>query len=120
MSDIRNELGFEVVHFGINCDDGPKAKDTAETFARLFGFSVKEGKSSIYAGPRIEIMKGSGRGKCGHIAIATNDINKARTYLEGLGLQFDSSSQKYDKQGKLIVIYLKDDIGGFSIHLLQK
>lgn len=119
MSDIKDKLGFEFVHIGINCDDS-EAKSTSETFTRLFGMPIIEGKTSIYAGSHIEIMKGSGRGKCGHIAIATNDINRARTYIEGLGFEFDPKSEKYDSEGRLIVVYLKNDIAGFAIHLLQK
>jgi len=120
MSDIREELKFEVVHFGVNCENSISAKREAEIFADLFGLPLKEGKSSIYAGPLIEIMKGSGRGKCGHIAIAANDILKARKYLEDKGLKFDDDSIKYDSEGNPIVIYLKDEIAGFAVHLLQR
>lgn len=119
MSDIREELGFEVVHFGVNCDDDLRAKKDAEVFASLFGLPIKEGKSSIYAGSFIELMKGGGRGRCGHIAVATKDINKAQKYLEDLGWEFDPTSAKHNSEGNLIVIYLKAEIAGFAIHLLQ-
>lgn len=44
---------------------------------------------------------------------------RAKAYLEGQGFAFDESTAKY-KGAKLNAIYLKDEIGGFAIHLLQK
>jgi len=120
ISDIKEELAFEVAHFGINCADDADAKKEADAFGNFFGLPIKEGKSSIFAGPFIEIMKGAGRGKCGHIGIATNDIRKAQEYLESLGLEFDPASQKYNSEGKLMAIYLKNEIAGFAVHLLQR
>lgn len=120
MNDIREKLGFEVVHFGVNCDDDLEARKEAETFARLFGLPIKDGKNSIYAGPLIELMKGSGRGKYGHIAVATNDVQKAQRYLESLGCEFEPASVRYNSEGNLIFIYLKNEIAGFAVHLLQR
>ena len=44
---------------------------------------------------------------------------RARAYLESQGFEFDESSIKM-KGDKLNLIYLKDEIGGFAVHLLQK
>lgn len=120
MKDIKEELGFQVVHFGLNCADGFEARKEAELFAGVFGLPVNEGKDSIYAGPLIELMKGPGRGRCGHIAVATNDIHKAQKYLESLGLEFDAASSKFDMEGNLVVLYLKNEVAGFAVHLLQR
>jgi 2-dehydro-3-deoxyphosphogluconate aldolase/(4S)-4-hydroxy-2-oxoglutarate aldolase len=113
-------MGFEVVHLGINAADHEKALAAAQWFGSLFGWPAQQGKDSIYAGPKLEIMKGSGRGTYGHIAVATNDIHAAQAYLEGKGCAFAADSAKYDHQGKMIVIYLKDEIAGFAVHLLQR
>ncbi|NLW55232.1 MAG: VOC family protein [Firmicutes bacterium] len=118
MDKMSTELGFKVLHFGVNCDDEQSAKKVAVIFGSVFGLPLKEGKSSIFAGPLIELMKGSGRGRCGHIAIGTNDLDKARKYLEDLGMEFDDHSVKYDSEGKPILIYLKEEIAGFAVHLL--
>ncbi|MBL7006330.1 MAG: VOC family protein [Spirochaetia bacterium] len=108
-------------HIGINCKDSSTALQNAELFNSLFDLGVTDGKDSVYAGPSIELMKnGISRGTCGHIAVATNDIEKAKSLLESRGFEFDPDSSKYDSSGKLIVIYLKLEIGGFAIHLLQK
>lgn len=120
MSDIKEELGFEVIHFGINCIEEENAKKTAGFFSEVFGLPLKEGKDSIFAGPSVELMKGAGRGKCGHIAISTKDIIKAKGYLESMGLEFDPESKKYNSEGRLVVIYLKNEIAGFAVHLLQR
>lgn len=118
--DIMKAFKFEVSHFGVNVTTEVEALAEAEKFSDLFGLQPAVGKDSVYAGPRIELMKGKGRGTCGHIGIATDDIHGALAYLEGLGCSFDPASSKYDKDGRLIVIYLKDEIAGFAVHLLQR
>ena len=35
------------------------------------------------------------------------------------GFAYDESSAKY-KNGRMTVAYLKDEFGGFAVHLLQK
>ena len=64
-------------------------------------------------------MKKKYLGKNGHIAVATNDIEKAKAYLAVRGVELDEETAKY-KNGKMIAIYLKEEIGGFAIHLVQK
>ena len=64
-------------------------------------------------------MKQNGRGTKGHIAVGCNSVMRARAYLESQGFEFDESSIKM-KGDKLNLIYLKDEIGGFAVHLLQK
>ena len=118
--DILGKFGFEIVHLGINASDQRTASVVAQWFKTFLGLPVKEGTQSIYAGPKLEIMKGDGRGTHGHIAVAVNDIYEAKIYLEGEGCVFDDKSAKYDAEGNLIVIYLKDEIAGFALHLLQR
>ena len=59
------------------------------------------------------------RGTHGHIGIQTNFIDRAKAYLERQGFVFDESSANI-KDGKLTAIYLKDEIAGFALHLVQK
>ena len=60
-------------------------------------------------------------GKNGHIAIATNYIERAMNYLENvLGVEFAKETAKRDDKGVLKAIYLKEEIGGFAVHLVQK
>ena len=65
-------------------------------------------------------MKVPGRGRNGHIALATSDLPAARQYLEKKGFAFDDASIKRMEDGRILVIYAKQEIGGFAIHLMQK
>ena len=112
-------LGFELRHIGINSGSSEQAQKDAEQLAKLLNWPVKPGTSSIFAGTGFEFLREPGRGEKGHIAIATNFIRRARWHLEQRGYEFDETSAK-EKNGRMIAIYLKDDICGFAIHLQQK
>ena len=117
---VDTMLGLEFKHVGINCDNEEEALKAAKTFAALFGFDYNVGNSSIFAGNRtIELNKKPGRGKYGHIAVGTNTIDRAVAHLKARGVEFDEDSRVV-KNGKLIAIYLKEEIAGFAVHLVQK
>lgn len=117
---IRTMLGFELAHVGINAENEAEAKNAAQMFETIFGLTVKEGTSSIFAGTSVEVMKQPYLGKHGHIAIATNSVLRAKAYLERRGFSFDESTTKFLPSGKLNAIYLRDEICGFAIHLVGK
>lgn len=114
-------LGFELAHVGINMASESEAKSVAKQIDDIFGFGVKEGNSSVFAGTGFEIMKSVYKGENGHIAIKTNNIERAIYYLGTRGYQVDAETKK-EKDGKMVAVYLssKDDIGGFALHLVQK
>jgi len=116
---VSTVLGFEFAHLGINEENKDKAFDSANLFSHLFYFPIKEGTSSIFAGSGFEVIKKRFLGKHGHIAIATNDIHRAITYLKMKGISILSETAKEDK-GKLKAVYLDQEVSGFAIHLLQK
>lgn len=117
---VNTMLGFELKHIGINCDSENEADDVAGKFDKLFGFSKKPGNSSIFAGTAVEAMKTPYLGAKGHIAIGTNYMDRAVNYLESQGFEFNYDSAKKADNGDLKAIYLKDEIGGFAVHLVQK
>jgi 2-dehydro-3-deoxyphosphogluconate aldolase/(4S)-4-hydroxy-2-oxoglutarate aldolase len=117
---VKNMLGFELAHIGINCENESQAAKTAQTICTLFGLDYKPGNSSIFAGSAVECMKTPYLGRNGHIAIMTNSIERAVTHLTSLGVRFDESTRKTDAKGVTKAIYLADEIAGFAIHLLQK
>ena len=84
-----------------------------------FGFGVKEGNSSNFAGSGVEVMKSPYLGKNGHIAVKTNSIPRAAAELAKNGFTLDESTAKY-KGEKMAAVYLKQEFGGFAVHLLQK
>ena len=117
---VKTMLGFQLAHVGINCADAAQAEQTAKTLCSIFGFDYKAGNSSNFAGSVVECNKAPGRGAHGHIAIATNNVDRAVFHLGRKGVQFDESSRKTDAKGGTKAIYLKDELCGFAIHLVQK
>ena len=116
---VMTVMGFELKHVGINCESEAEADATADMFGKAFGFAKKTGSSSIFAGSYIEAMKSPYLGAKGHIAIGTNNIERAVNYLEVLGIAVDMETAKY-KDGKMVAVYLKEEVAGFALHLLQK
>ena len=116
---VDTMLGFEVRHVGVNLQSGEEAEDLADTFNKMFSFEKKVGNSSVFSGTGFELMKKQGRGTHGHIAIATNYIERAIYHLEKRGFEFDKDSAVI-KNDRLKAIYFKGEFGGFAIHLVQK
>ena len=112
-------LGFEFAHLGINEENQNKAFDSANLLSHLFYLPLKEGTSSVFAGPAFEVIKNRYLGEHGHMAIATNDIHRAITYLKIKNISILPETAK-EKEGKLKAVYLDQEISGFAIHLLQK
>ena len=118
---VKKMLGLEFIHMGINNDSADEAMKGAKLFELMFGMPIRETSKSIFAGDAFEFMMGKGPGKCGHIAIRTNFVDRAMAYFKRMGFEFDESSVTYDdKTGKPKFAYFKDEICGFAIHLLQK
>ena len=112
-------LGFEVAHIGLNCEDAEAASAVCEKLNEAFALTVKDGNSSMFASGGIEVMKSIYLGKNGHIAIRTNSVPLAIAELAKKGFVCDMTTAKY-KGGRMVAVYLKDEIGGFAVHLLQK
>jgi len=117
---VQLMLNFELGHVGINGENEDEAIRSARLFEAIFGFDCKIGDSSIFAGKYVEIMKSPYLGKHGHIAIATNSVLRAQAFLERQGVGFRLDSAKTNAAGKLMAIYLEDEIAGFAVHLVQK
>ena len=115
----KNLLGFEIAHVGINTADADTSMEVCGTFEKAFGFATKAGNSSNFATSSIEVMKSMYLGANGHLAVRTNSMACALAELERRGFAADMSTAKY-KGEKLTAVYLKDEIGGFAVHLLQK
>jgi len=116
---MKNLMGFEFAHIGINTSDADAATKVMDALGVAFGFEPKPGNSSNFAGNSFEIVKGKYLGDNGHVAIRTNNISKAVVYLKKQGYDVDISTAKY-KGDSMIAVYLKDQFGGFAVHLLQK
>lgn len=100
---VKNMLGFTLKHVGLNCGDAAKAGQTAAAFAEILG---------------LEAMKMPYLGEKGHIAVGTNHVERAKRYLESKGIGFREETAKY-RDETLQTIYMKEEIGGFAIHLVR-
>jgi len=116
---VRTAMGFSVAHIGINSENAAAAAEAAKTFEKAFGFDCREGNSSIFASSGIEIMKSPYLGSKGHLAIYTNQVERAVAYLEKKGFTADESTFKR-KNGRLSAAYLTGETGGFAVHLVRR
>lgn len=117
---VDTMLGLELGHIGINSANPEEAMATAKLLAGLLNMKVAEGNSSIFVGKKeFEIMKNPGRGTHGHIAIKCNNVDRAMYHLGLRGVEFDTDSI-VNKNGKNIAVYLKGEVAGFAIHLVQR
>ncbi|MEG0985787.1 MAG: bifunctional 4-hydroxy-2-oxoglutarate aldolase/2-dehydro-3-deoxy-phosphogluconate aldolase [Clostridia bacterium] len=112
-------LGLEIAHVGVNCEDAEQAARETKKLQALLGWPVVSVEKSNMLGGMIELMKGNGRGAHGHIAIACNSLARAQWHLARKGFAFEEAPLSVNN-GKTMAIYLKDDIAGFGVHLLQK
>ena len=112
------EVTYELAHVGINTQNQEEAAAVASLFAQMFKLPVKDGKNSVYAGSAMEAMKGSKMGRLGHIGMRTKDCLAAIKDLESRGFEVDMNTAKYRPDGTMYVVYLKQEVGGFAVHIL--
>ncbi len=113
-------LGFELAHVGINCDNETEATDVAECISDIFRLQPRYMNSAVFAGAAVEAVKSNGWGQNGHIGFFTNSIFRALAYFEAKGISINENSFKYNKNGDVSCAYLKDDIGGFAFHVVER
>ncbi len=116
---VRNMLGFSLAHVGVNCETREEAEKTAKLMCAIFDMPYIPNNSSVFSGTAAEFMI-KGLGTNGHIGISSNNVERAAYYLAEKGVKFVPGTEKYTPTGKLKVVYLQDEMGGFAIHLVQK
>lgn len=114
------ELGFELLHVGINTTGADEGASVAQLMADLFGFELRETSGSWFANNQFEIMKMPYLGTHGHLSLGTTDATAARAWLESKGYTFNESTAQYDDAGKLKLVYANEEIAGFAFHITQK
>jgi 2-dehydro-3-deoxyphosphogluconate aldolase/(4S)-4-hydroxy-2-oxoglutarate aldolase len=118
---VTKALDFTVVHVGINRQNEEEALKTAILFETLFGFSPRSTPISFFAGDRIEITKSKAPGAHGHIAVGVaGSVERGVYHLERRGFVFDKTTERRFPNGSLQLVYLKDHIADFAIHLAVK
>lgn len=112
-------LGYELAHVGVNTDGRASALEISGEWEKTFGFAAAEGNSSCFAGTEIEVMNRRYLGENGHIGIATRSMERAIDDMEKRGFSLDMDTAKYSGE-RIKAVYLKNEIGGFAVHLMQK
>lgn len=117
---VATVLGFEIRHVGVNCENEKEAETSAGIFETLFGFEQDRREGSIFCGTAIELMKTPYYGKNGHIAFATNSVDRAIAHLVKQGAKVNEDAITRDAKGNIIVAYFQDEISGFAYHVAKK
>ena len=116
---VMTMLNFRVVHIGINNDSEEAANEQVERLCGLFGFGSEVKSASTFASSEIEVCRKRFPGTHGHIAIGTSSCERAMYFLSKNGVEFDMETAIY-KGGRLTSLYLKEQVGGFALHLVEK
>lgn len=116
---VEGMLNFRVVHVGINNDSEEDAEAQVSRFGELFGFGREAKSASTFASDGIEVCRKRFPGENGHLGIGTANVERAMYYLGKKGVVFDMETAKY-KGDRITSVYLKESIGGFAIHLVEK
>ena len=114
------DLGLYIAHVGINAASSEEAEAVAERFQTLMGLPRNEtAPISVFSGTLVETMRGSGRGEHGHIGFHVDSIPEAEEWFEARGFEIDEDSRVLMPDGSTRLVYFKEPIGGFAIHLTQ-
>lgn len=109
---------YKIKHIGINNPDGEQAQELAKLLCEVFDQTVaSENNASIFVGAIFEVMKHSRRGAHGHIALQTEDVEAAMEDLAAKGIAFQEDTIRRGENGKIEFIYLREEFGGFQVHL---
>ena len=117
-SAVSSMLGFKIGHVGVNCGTPEEGDKVAKRFCAMFGWEYLPGEGADFCGDNIEVMKTPWLGKNGHICVYTNSFKRAAAWLQAGGIEIDWSTANDPE--KPTVAYLKEEVGGFAVHLKQK
>jgi 2-dehydro-3-deoxyphosphogluconate aldolase/(4S)-4-hydroxy-2-oxoglutarate aldolase len=117
---VMTSMGFELRHIGINEPDGEASLADARKLESFFGFAVRRGNNSDFAGIGFEFMKTPYLGQNGHVAIAAISPERALAYLAAKGVRGRAETERRGPDGTLTAVYLEGEIGGFAFHLIKK
>jgi 2-dehydro-3-deoxyphosphogluconate aldolase/(4S)-4-hydroxy-2-oxoglutarate aldolase len=119
-SAVLKMLNLSLLHVGINTKDAGESSEVANKFGSLLAVPVTEYPGAFFAGSVVEVIKGKYLGDNGHIGFSTDFLARAIGYFERQGAAFNEDTILKDASGNIINIYLKDQIGGFAVHIKQK
>jgi hypothetical protein len=111
---------IDIEHIGLYGRGDIVGQEIAAWYQKLFGFELKEGKSSIFVGGirpgSIEVSKEDKNERC-HIAVRVADFDVAMAHLQQLGIEF--SEPKIGPSSKAIFLKPTDPAGNL-VHLIWR
>lgn len=118
---VELSLGFALDHVGMNFSGKEEALAAGRELDSRFpmGIKVGSGKSSFFGGI-VELMHYPYYGIHGHIAIRTHSAERAKAFLEKNGYEVREDTVGYDTKGMMKFFYLKEEVGGFALHIVRK
>jgi 2-dehydro-3-deoxyphosphogluconate aldolase/(4S)-4-hydroxy-2-oxoglutarate aldolase len=113
-------LFINVEHVGLYGSDRATGREIADWYQKMFGFELKEVKSSVFVGGirpgSIEVSKEDKKEGC-HIAVSVADFDAAVTHLRNQGVEFEEPKIQPDFKS----VFLKNaDPGGNLVHLIWR
>jgi 2-dehydro-3-deoxyphosphogluconate aldolase/(4S)-4-hydroxy-2-oxoglutarate aldolase len=117
---VMTMLDAKINHVGINCADKETSLSVANEFQKMLGGMRETSKSYFTANEAVEVMHFNGKGTNGHLSVAVTSVERAMTYYQSQGYEFDMDTVTYDDAGKPKFVYFKNEIGGFAVHLVKK
>ena len=93
---------------------------TAAALAPLLGAPTGENPNAMWSSSSVEVMKSQWKGTKGHLAISCSNLDRAVFQLERRGLAFDPDSAGTSADGKRRYLFLKDEIGGFAVQIIER
>lgn len=117
---VRNMLDFSLGHVGLHIPERSKAERAADSLCRLMAQDKIAGADNFFAGEIAEICDHVMPGEKGHICLDTRDMKRALAYYQRQGIAIDEEHCYRDEKGDIRVVYLKELVNGFSIHLRRK
>lgn len=106
-----------VAHVGINATDPADADRIAGEFSDLMGLEARDTPVSVFSDTLVETMKQNGRGTKGHIGFHVNDMVAAEKWFSEHGMEINEDSRALNADGTTRLVYFKQEIGGFAIHI---
>lgn len=110
-------FGMRIAHVGINAATPEEAERIADRFSLLMGLPKRETPISVFSDTLVETMKNGGRGTLGHIGFHVDDIAAAEAWFAARGFEVNEESRALNPDGSTFLVYFKEEIGGFAIHL---